>query len=180
MSFPKGQLNPAKRKEIREILSKQKIGKNNPKWKGGRIQVYSHSSNNKNNPYIKVKIYNHPYSDSNNYIMEHILVMEKHLGRYLTKNEIVHHKNGIKTDNRIENLEITNLSIHAKHHIRINLPLEKIKEQYINNMPIYKICKKYSVSYDTIKRRLKELNIWDKTKNYKISNINKWKDLKGL
>ena|SRR5215831_8749788 len=50
------------------------------------------------------------------YIMEHRLVMEKCLGRSLTDTEIVHHINGIKTDNRLQNLELMSRSKHMSHH----------------------------------------------------------------
>lgn len=85
-------------------------GELSPLWKGGKMLLSG---------YIYVKAYDHPFRNSSDYVAEHRLVMEKHLGRYLTPNEEVHHKNGIKTDNRIENLEIV---LKSSHNGKIHCP----------------------------------------------------------
>lgn len=48
-------------------------------------------------------------------ILEHILIMEKKIGRYLRDDESVHHKNGVRADNRIENLELWSKTTHGQH-----------------------------------------------------------------
>src|SRR3990167_6121829 len=73
-------------------------------FKGGKI---------KRGKYWYIKKWEHPSSGKQGYIAEHRLVIEKHIGRYLKAGEAVHHINGIKTDNRIENLEL--FSSHGQH-----------------------------------------------------------------
>ncbi len=56
--------------------------------------------------YRKIHKKNHPNAWKNGDMFEHVFFMSEHLGRPLRKGETVHHKNGIKDDNRIENLEL--------------------------------------------------------------------------
>ena len=87
-------------------------GPHNGRWKGGR------SATKKG--YIKVFSPDHPRRDYKNQVYEHRIVVEKHIGRYLKVQEVVHHINEIKSDNRIENLILfSNETEHRKHHAKI-------------------------------------------------------------
>jgi hypothetical protein len=84
-------------------------GADHHNWKGGTTM---HADG-----YVLEYAPGHPAAATQKgYILQHRLVMEHHLRRYLTSDEVVHHRNEVKTDNRIENLELTNLSEHMTHH----------------------------------------------------------------
>lgn len=88
-----------------------KFGENHHSWKGGKHlqNGYVFVSINKDSPYSSMAI-------SNGYILEHRLVMAQKLNRPLEKHETVHHINGNKQDNRIENLQLRH-GKHGKHQV---------------------------------------------------------------
>ena len=105
-----------------KCVMKNKLKGHHPTWKGGRIgigdgytAVYSEETS--------------PFHTMNNkkYILEHRLIMAKHLGRCLVDGEVVHHLNGIKGDNRLENLVLVNRNTHP-HRTIAQLQAERIKE----------------------------------------------------
>jgi len=75
-------------------------------WKGGKYLD--------GRGYVLVHCPNHPRpTQGGMYVYEHRLVMEEYLGRYLSEDEVVHHENNNKQDNRIENLKL--FPINAAH-----------------------------------------------------------------
>lgn len=92
-------------------------------WKGGRGidgQGYMNVCLSGDDPF-------YPMAHSNGRVLEHRLIMAQHLNRLLTHDEIIHHLNGIKTDNRLKNLVINSRNSHPTKTF-IPLLQRRIKE----------------------------------------------------
>lgn len=101
------------------MLQRNLIGEKNPMWQGG----YTYNKDR----YLMKREINHPSCDNQKRVFVHRLVMEEYLGRYLKPEEVVHHINRKRDDNRIENLMLfENQSQHMQYH-------KMLKDIYLNN-----------------------------------------------
>jgi hypothetical protein len=108
----------------RSCIRKTLRGSKSPIWKGGRHKD--------SKGYVLIQLapedffYTMVNGDDN--VLEHRLVMAKHLGRCLQPWEIVHHKNHIRDDNRIENLQVVSDDRHMQITILENKIIKLEKE----------------------------------------------------
>lgn len=94
-----------------------------PAWAGGR-QITTFG-------YVSIYAPDHPNGHARGRIYEHVKVMSEHLGRPIRKGESIHHLNGVRDDNRIENLELWS----TRHPAGQRIP-DKIKH-YIEELKFY-------------------------------------------
>lgn len=66
--------------------------------------------------YVQVFVPDHPHATSDGFVMRHTLVMEREIGRLLNPDEVVHHINHIRDDNRLENLRLMTKKEHNALH----------------------------------------------------------------
>lgn len=70
------------------------------------------------NGYVLVYAPDHPAASKDGYVLEHRLVVERSIGRMLTPDEVVHHKDHNKSNNQLENLQLMTTHDHMSMHMR--------------------------------------------------------------
>ncbi len=155
-----------------------KSGESHPNWKGGRSEDEM--------GYIRI------VTGPNERKKEHVVIMENIIGRSMCSNECVHHKNEIKNDNRIENLQLMTKSDHGKLHNKDRRPEEnstwknhiteesivdalgkfKKKKDVAEYLGISKEClymreKYYGIHENRVKKELSEIDIITALRRFK-------------
>lgn len=81
-----------------------------------------------NRGYILAYAPDHPKAHADGYVMLHTIIMERHIGRYLFDDEVVHHRNHIRDDNRLENLALMTKKEHRLLHLNERYGRAKVDE----------------------------------------------------
>ena len=122
--------------ETRKKMSEAQMGEKNHMY--GKIGAlagnYKNGRMQSGNGYIYILNRDHPNKNKHNYVFEHQLVMEKKLGRYINKNERIHHIDCNPTNNDLENLFLTDSSGAAIAHHSLN---KLVKQLLDNNIIIF-------------------------------------------
>jgi uncharacterized phage protein (TIGR01671 family) len=123
---------------MREIRYRTRLLENENDSSGLEFEVFTTGPSHKTQGYVLRKVNYHPFSNSRGYVLEHRLVMEERLGRFLFHDkEVVHHIDGNRENNNINNLKITSKVLHPAGHIG-----ERNKHgQFIANDPIFQDIK---------------------------------------
>lgn len=97
--------------ETRKLISEHKSCNYNG------LNGYGHTKAH-NSGYVLTYVPRHPHAHKDGYVMLHTVLMERHIGRYLEPDEVVHHINHVRNDNRIENLMVMNKYEHMSMHMK--------------------------------------------------------------
>lgn len=81
------------------------------------LNGYGHTKQH-NRGYVLAYVPKHPHAHKDGYVMLHTVLMEREIGRYLAEDEVVHHINHNRSDNRIENLRLMKKKEHCSMHMK--------------------------------------------------------------
>lgn len=96
-------------------------GSKHPRWNDERILTPQ--------GYVLIRVgRSHPMADANGHCREHDLIMSAAISRPLRPGEVVHHRNGDISDNRLENLELMTIREHNAKHGRVKLNEEQVRQ----------------------------------------------------
>ena len=113
--YPKSEAQLA---QAADNLSKRWAGHQKPEFKPKKEPKGRYVSHR---GYVLCRRPNHPRANSRGYVPEHTLVMEASIGRFLKEDEVVHHINRDRGDNRLENLQLMTKTAHCQMHGRENI-----------------------------------------------------------
>lgn len=127
------------KKALKKRYPNGRFGEQAANWRGGVRKANKAG-------YIYIYKPDHPFATKGGNVMEHRVVLEEKIGRYLEPHEIAHHINGIKDDNRPENLALTEKGKHTQEHFHDSFETKLLKE-------IIKNCPRCSKKYEEAKNK---------------------------